>query len=107
MATKNAVEATPEQIRAFLDSHEDGEPVWMLNLLKFKDTSTYRDGDQVDGAGLGRGVGGLGLDRPRLWGRRPVPAVETHHHLARARCNARRGGGADLAPLAAVYGQRR
>ncbi|GLQ21008.1 DUF1330 domain-containing protein [Algimonas porphyrae] len=49
MATVNAVEPTPEQIQAFLDSHEDGEPVYMLNLLKFKETSTYRDGEQVSG----------------------------------------------------------
>lgn len=50
MSTLNAVEPTPEQIKAFLDSHEDGVPVYMLNLLKFKPTSTYRDGEQVSGA---------------------------------------------------------
>ena len=50
MPTKNAVEPTPEQIKAFLDSHEDGVPIYMLNLLKFKDVSTYRDGEQVSGA---------------------------------------------------------
>ncbi|WP_298916783.1 hypothetical protein [uncultured Algimonas sp.] len=50
MATANAVEPTPEQIRSFLDSHEDGVPVYMLNLLKFKRISTYRDGQQVSGA---------------------------------------------------------
>ena len=50
MPTQNAVEPTPEQIKAFLDSHEDGVPIYMLNLLKFKDVSTYRDGEQVSGA---------------------------------------------------------
>lgn len=50
MATLNAVEPTPEQIKAFLASHEDGVPIYMLNLLKFKTTSTYRDGPQVSGA---------------------------------------------------------
>lgn len=50
MATRNAVEPTPEQIQAFLASHKDGEPIYMLNLLKFKQTSTYREGDQVSGA---------------------------------------------------------
>lgn len=50
MATLNAVEPTPDQIKAFLASHEDGVPIYMLNLLKFKKTSTYRDGEQVSGA---------------------------------------------------------
>jgi uncharacterized protein (DUF1330 family) len=50
MATLNAVEPTPEQIKAFLASHVDGQPIYMLNLLKFKQTSTYKDGPQVSGA---------------------------------------------------------
>lgn len=50
MATLNAVEPTPEQIKAFLASHVDGEPIYMLNLLKFKQTSAYKDGPQVSGA---------------------------------------------------------
>lgn len=50
MTTLNAVEPTPEQIKAFLASHEDGVPIYMLNLLKFKKASTYRDGEQVSGA---------------------------------------------------------
>ncbi|MGB3455525.1 MAG: hypothetical protein WBG08_07115 [Litorimonas sp.] len=49
MPTTNAVEPTPEQIEAFLGSHEDGVPVYMLNLLKFKPTSTYREGEQTSG----------------------------------------------------------
>lgn len=49
MATQNAVEPTSEQIQLFLAGHKDGEPVYMLNLLKFKPRSTYRDGEQVDG----------------------------------------------------------
>ena len=50
MPTQNAIEPTPEQIQAFLASHEDGVPIYMLNLLKFKKTSTYTDGEQVSGA---------------------------------------------------------
>jgi uncharacterized protein (DUF1330 family) len=50
MATLNAVDPTPEQIKSFLSSHEDGVPIYMLNLLKFKQTSTYNDGPQVSGA---------------------------------------------------------
>ena len=50
MPTQNAVDATPEQIQAFLASHEDGVPIYTLNLLKFKKTSTYREGEQVSGS---------------------------------------------------------
>jgi uncharacterized protein (DUF1330 family) len=50
MATLNAVDPTPEQIKSFLSSHEGGVPIYMLNLLKFKQTSTYNDGPQVSGA---------------------------------------------------------
>ena len=50
MSTLNAVDATPEQIRAFLAGHADGEPVYMLNLLKFKKDATYKDGEAVSGA---------------------------------------------------------
>lgn len=50
MPTRNAVEPTPEQIQAFLASHEEGKPIYMLNLLKFKQISTYKNGEQVSGA---------------------------------------------------------
>ena len=50
MATLNAVDATPEQIERFLAGHADGEPVYMLNLLKFKRDATYRDGEAISGA---------------------------------------------------------
>ncbi|GHB04460.1 DUF1330 domain-containing protein [Algimonas arctica] len=50
MTTLNAVEPTPDQIKTFLASHEDGVPIYMLNLLKFKQTSTYSEGEQVSGA---------------------------------------------------------
>lgn len=50
MPTRNAVEPTPEQIQDFLASHKDGEPIYMLNLLKFKPISTYREGEQISGA---------------------------------------------------------
>lgn len=50
MATLNAVEPTPDQIKAFLASHADGVPIYMLNLLKFKQSSTYKEGEQVSGA---------------------------------------------------------
>ena len=51
MSTLNALDPTPEQIKAFLASSEDGKPVFMLNLLKFKDKATYKDGEDISGRG--------------------------------------------------------
>lgn len=50
MATLNAVSPTEDQIKAFLAGHKDGEPVFMLNLLKFKDRATYKDGEDISGS---------------------------------------------------------
>lgn len=44
-----AFDPLPEQVKAFLANHPDGEPVVMLNLLKFKPKATYRDGEDVSG----------------------------------------------------------
>lgn len=49
MATLNALDPTPEQIKAFLSHKKADEPVYMLNLLKFKDKATYKDGEDVSG----------------------------------------------------------
>ncbi len=49
MSTLNALDPTPEQIKAFLASNEEGKPVYMLNLLKFKEKATYKDGENVSG----------------------------------------------------------
>lgn len=43
MITLNAVDPTPEQIKAFLAHEKSGKPVFMLNLLKFKTRATYSD----------------------------------------------------------------
>lgn len=43
MATLNALDPSPEQIEAFLAHPKAGQPVFMLNLLKFKDKATYKD----------------------------------------------------------------
>lgn len=45
-----ALDPLPEQIKAFLTNHPDGEPVYMLNLLKFKTRATYHDGEDISGA---------------------------------------------------------
>ncbi len=49
MKVINALEPTQEQINAFLEGHVPGEPVFMLNLLKFKDEADYHDGEAVSG----------------------------------------------------------
>ena len=43
MATLNALDPTPEQIKDFLGHPKSGEPVFMLNLPKFRDRATYKD----------------------------------------------------------------
>lgn len=43
MQSLNAVDPTPEQIKAFLAHEKSGEPVFMLNLLKFKKEASYSD----------------------------------------------------------------
>ena len=44
----NALHPTETQVQAFL-AQPDGEPVFMLNLLKFKDAATYESGEAVSG----------------------------------------------------------
>lgn len=46
-----AVDPLPEQVKAFLANHPEGQPVFMLNLLKFKKRATYKDGEDISGAG--------------------------------------------------------
>ena len=49
MAALSALEPTPAQIAAFLAHKSSGEPVFMLNLLKFKDRASYKDGEDISG----------------------------------------------------------
>lgn len=49
MTTLNALDPTPEQIKAFLSHAKAGQPVFMLNLLKFKLRASYKDGEDVSG----------------------------------------------------------
>ena len=48
--SENAIDPLPEQVKAFLAKHPDGEPVYMLNLLKFKARATYHDNEDISGA---------------------------------------------------------
>ena len=45
---KNALHPTQEQINNFMKAAGDA-PVFMVNLLKFKDKATYKDGEDVSG----------------------------------------------------------
>ena len=49
MTTLNALDPTPEQIKAFLAHKKSSDPVFMLNLLKYKDRATYKDGEDISG----------------------------------------------------------
>jgi len=49
MATLNALDPTPQQIKDFLAHKQANEPVFMLNLLKFKTRATYKDGEDISG----------------------------------------------------------
>lgn len=58
-----AVEPLPEQVQAFLANHPEGQPVYMLNLLKFKAKASYHDHEDISGveayARYGRAFGKL------------------------------------------------
>lgn len=49
MPTLNALDPTPEQIQNFLAHKGANKPVFMLNLLKFKDRASYKDGEDISG----------------------------------------------------------
>ena len=38
----------PEQIKAFMEAPDDGEPVIMINLLKYREQAQYPDGMDVE-----------------------------------------------------------
>jgi uncharacterized protein (DUF1330 family) len=76
MTTLNALDPTPEQIKAFLAHKQGGEPVFMLNLLKFKDKATYKDGEDISGreaygryaTAFGKMVADAGVDGKAIFG---------------------------------------
>lgn len=49
MATLNAIEPTQAQITQFLNQKDPDKPVYMLNLLKFRDKANYHDGEDISG----------------------------------------------------------
>ena len=48
--TQNVLQPTGDQVRAFRD-RQTGEPIAMLNLLKFKERASYEDGRETDLSG--------------------------------------------------------
>lgn len=76
MATLNALDPTPEQIKAFLGHSKANEPVFMVNLLKFKDRATYKDGEDISGReaygryakAFGEMVRGVGVNMDTVFG---------------------------------------
>ena len=50
MEYHNAVEPTPEQIEAVLGGADDG-PIYMVNLLKYRDKAVYADGRETSLSG--------------------------------------------------------
>ena len=47
MEVKNAVMPNDQQMAGFLEEDED-QPIFMVNLLKFKDKATYPDKRETD-----------------------------------------------------------
>ena len=47
MNVTNQLHPTPEQAMAFFTGGDDG-PMWMVNLLKFREKATYPDGSEPD-----------------------------------------------------------
>ena len=44
MEVKNKVYPSKDQMRGFFGTTNDNEPIYMVNLLKFKDKAEYKDG---------------------------------------------------------------
>ena len=44
MKVENRVFPNREQMKGFFENTDDNEPIYMLNLLKFKDKAEYQDG---------------------------------------------------------------
>lgn len=76
MPTLNALDPTPEQIKDFLSHKGANEPVFMLNLLKFKERATYKDGEDISGreaygryaSAFSKLVKESGIDGGAVWG---------------------------------------
>lgn len=76
MPTLNALDPTPEQIKTFLSHKQGNEPVFMVNLLKFKAKASYKDGEDISGReaygryakAFGKMVRDAGVDGEAIFG---------------------------------------
>tara|TARA_R110002110_G_scaffold129165_1_gene309265 strand:- start:469 stop:888 length:420 start_codon:yes stop_codon:yes gene_type:complete len=60
---KNILQPTGDQVRAFRD-RQTGEPIYMLNLLKFREKASYEDGRESDLSGAeAYGLYGQGFNK--------------------------------------------
>ena len=48
MKVENRVFPNREQMKGFFENTDDNEPIYMLNLLKFKEKAEYRDGRETN-----------------------------------------------------------
>ena len=48
MKVENRVFPNREQMKGFFENMDDNEPIYMLNLLKFKEKAEYKDGRETN-----------------------------------------------------------
>ena len=48
MKVENRVFPNREQMKGFFENTDDNEPIYMLNLLKFKEKAEYKDGRETN-----------------------------------------------------------
>ena len=47
MKVENSLYPNHDQMKGFFDNEDDGKPIYMVNLLKFRDKAEYKDGRET------------------------------------------------------------
>ena len=47
MKVENSIYPNHDQMKGFFDNEDDGKPIYMVNLLKFRDKAEYKDGRET------------------------------------------------------------
>jgi len=47
MKVENSLYPNHDQMKGFFDNEDDGKPIYMVNLLKFRDKAEYQDGRET------------------------------------------------------------
>ena len=47
MKVENLLYPNHDQMKGFFDNEDDGKPIYMVNLLKFRDKAEYKDGRET------------------------------------------------------------